>query len=83
LFDLSGSFDQYMVAFSGKTRSGLRRKLRKFAQISGGTIDWRQYRTPQELPIFFDLARTVSAKTYQEHFARCQRRPTNLSLNHG
>ena len=64
--DLSGSFDRYMAGFSGKTRSGLRRKLRKFAEISGGAIDWRQYRTPQELPKFFELARTVSAKTYQE-----------------
>jgi Acetyltransferase (GNAT) domain len=64
--DLSGSFDRYMAGFSGKTRSGLRRKLRKFAEISGGAIDWRQYRTPQELPSFFELARTVSTKTYQE-----------------
>jgi hypothetical protein len=64
--DLSGSFDQYMAGFSGKTRWGLRRKLRKFAEVSGGAIDWRQYRTPQELPIFFELARTVSVKTYQE-----------------
>lgn len=64
--DLSGSFEQYLTGFSGKTRSGLRRKLRKFTELSGGAIDWRQYRTPQELPTFFDLARTVSAKTYQE-----------------
>lgn len=64
--DLAGSFDEYMARFSGKTRSGLRRKLRKFAEASGGAIDWRQYRTPQELAIFFRLARTVSSKTYQE-----------------
>lgn len=64
--NLSGSFNRYMTGFSGKTRSGLRRKLRKFAEISGGVIDWRRYRTPQELPLFFDLARIVSAKTYQE-----------------
>jgi len=64
--DLSGNFDQYMAGFSGRTRSGLRRKLRKFGEISGGAIDWRQYRTPQELPIFFELAHAVSAKTYQE-----------------
>ena len=64
--DLSGSFDRYMAGFSGKTRSGFRRKLRKFAEASGGTIDWRQYRTPEELAIFFEAACTVSAKTYQE-----------------
>ena len=64
--DLSGEFAQYMAAFSGKTRSGLRRKLRKFAEASGGRIDWRQYRTPKELSRFFPSARMVSAKTYQE-----------------
>lgn len=64
--DLSGSFDGYMAGFSGKTRSGLRRKLRKFVEASGGAADWRQYHTPEELAIFFDLARTVSARTYQE-----------------
>jgi Acetyltransferase (GNAT) domain len=68
--DLSGSFERYMAGFSGKTRSGFRRKLRKFAETSGGTIDWRQYRTPEELAIFFDAARTVSAKTYQERLLR-------------
>ena len=64
--DLYGDFDRYMAGFAGKTRSGLRRKLRKFAELSGGVIDWRQYRTPEELARFFELARKVSAKTYQE-----------------
>jgi CelD/BcsL family acetyltransferase involved in cellulose biosynthesis len=64
--NLSGDFEQYMASFSGKTRSSLRRKLRKFAEVSGGTIDWKQYRTPEEIAAFFPLAKAVSAKTYQE-----------------
>ena len=64
--DLSGDFEQYMARFSGKTRSGLRRKLRKFAEASGGVVDWSQYRTPEQIAAFVTLARTVSAKSYQE-----------------
>ena len=36
------------------------------AEASGGTNDWRQYRTSEELGTFFPLARAISAKTYQE-----------------
>jgi CelD/BcsL family acetyltransferase involved in cellulose biosynthesis len=64
--ELSGDFDRYMAHFSGKTRSSLRRKLRKFADASGGTIDFREYRTPNQIADFFPLARKVSAKSYQE-----------------
>jgi len=64
--ELSGGFDQYMAAFSGRTRSGLKRKLRKFADASIGSVDFRQYRTPAEIECFFTLARKVSSKTYQE-----------------
>lgn len=64
--DLSGGFERYMTTFSGKTRSGLKRKLRKFTEASGGTITWKQYRTQDQVATFFSLAKTVSAKTYQE-----------------
>ena len=64
--DLSGGFERYMTTFSGKTRSGLRRKLRKFAEASGGTITWKQYRTPDQMATFLSLAKTISVKTYQE-----------------
>ena len=62
----AGDFEGYMRTRSAKTRSGLRRKLRKFAQASGGAIMLRQYRTPDQLANFFPLAQKVSAKTYQE-----------------
>ena len=67
---LSGNFEQYMARFSGKTRSGIRRKLRKFAAASGGRINWRAYRTPTQMSLYFPLARRVSSKTYQERLLK-------------
>jgi CelD/BcsL family acetyltransferase involved in cellulose biosynthesis len=63
--DMAGGFDGYMAKFSAKSRSTLKRKLRKFAEISGGEIDWRQYRTPAEVEAFRALAQPLSRKTYQ------------------
>jgi len=68
--DLTTGYDAYLEKFSGKTRSTLKRKLRKFQELSGGAIDWKEYRTPDELRIFMPLARTLSAKTYQERLLR-------------
>ena len=67
---LSGNFEQYMARFSSKTRSGLRRKLRKFAEASGGSIKWQEYRSPAQISLFFPLARKVSSKTYQERLLK-------------
>jgi hypothetical protein len=67
---LSGNFEQYMATFSGRTRSGIRRKLRRFAEASGGGINWRAYRTPTQISLFFPLARKVSSKTYQERLLK-------------
>lgn len=64
--DLDGSFDDYQRKFTAKTRSTLRRKVRKFAQRSGGEVKWRAYQEPEDMEEFFRLARAVSAKTYQE-----------------
>lgn len=64
--DLRADFDSYMKTFSGKTRSTLRRKLRKMESASGGTIDWRTFRTQDEMEEFHRHARAVSALTYQE-----------------
>jgi CelD/BcsL family acetyltransferase involved in cellulose biosynthesis len=64
--DLVGGYPAYLERFSGKTRSTLRRKIKKFAERSGGEIDWRVYREPSELLVFHQLARDVSRRTYQE-----------------
>lgn len=64
--DLAGTYEGYLAKFSGKSRSTLKRKIRKFAELSGGTIDWRSYRSPDLIPEFLKLAREVSETTYQE-----------------
>ena len=64
--DLRGSFDDYISKFSSKTRSTLKRKVAKFERESGGTLDWRRFKTPDEIRAFFPLARQVAVKTYQE-----------------
>jgi CelD/BcsL family acetyltransferase involved in cellulose biosynthesis len=63
---LQGGYDAYLVRFSGKTRSTLKRKLRRFAERSGGTLDLRSYRSPGEAAEFHRHARSVSERTYQE-----------------
>ena len=63
---LEGGYDAYFAAFSAKTRSTLKRKLRRAVERSGGTLEVRCYRKPGEMEDFFHLARSVSALTYQE-----------------
>jgi CelD/BcsL family acetyltransferase involved in cellulose biosynthesis len=64
--DLTGDFEGYLQKFSSKSRSTLRRKVRKFEAQSGGKADWRLYRTPEELTEFHRMARALSVRTYQE-----------------
>jgi CelD/BcsL family acetyltransferase involved in cellulose biosynthesis len=64
--DMRGSFSEYLSKFSAKSRSTLQRKVRKFAEFSGGDVNWREYRYPEEVDEFYRLARKVSEKTYQE-----------------
>lgn len=68
--DMSGSFEDYQNKFSGKTRSGIKRKIRKFIEHANG-LDFRTYTTPDEITEFFALARPVSATTYQERLLDC------------
>ncbi|MEM7224426.1 MAG: GNAT family N-acetyltransferase [Pseudomonadota bacterium] len=63
-FDIG--YEAYLSQFSGKTRSTLRRKARKFASESGGELDFRCYRGRAQLEEFYRLARPLSSKTYQE-----------------
>ncbi|MBB3033935.1 GNAT family N-acetyltransferase [Alteriqipengyuania lutimaris] len=62
---MDGSFEDYLARFSGKTRSTLRRKVRKFATADGGDLDVRAYTSPGEVARFLDLALPLSEKTYQ------------------
>ena len=64
--DLGLGFEPYLGGFSSKSRSTLKRKVRRWTERSGGTLDLRCYRTPAEVDEFHRLARAVSARTYQE-----------------
>src|SRR5699024_1135255 len=64
--DLSLGAEGYAKSFSSKTRSTLRRKVRRLAKACGGEVAWREYRTPEELETFYPLARRISEQTYQE-----------------
>jgi CelD/BcsL family acetyltransferase involved in cellulose biosynthesis len=64
--DLSLSHDGWLEAMSSNTRTGLRRKARKVAAVSGGHLDVRRFRTPDEMTAFHDAARRISLRTYQE-----------------
>jgi CelD/BcsL family acetyltransferase involved in cellulose biosynthesis len=59
-------FDEYFSTFSAKSRSTLKRKVKKLAERSGGALDLRSYRSETEIEVFHGLARAVSARTYQE-----------------
>lgn len=61
-----GSFDAYLSQFSAKSRSTLKRKVRKFAEASGGSIDWVVAADSAQMNDFIPRARALSAKTYQE-----------------
>lgn len=63
---LDAGFEKYVQDFSSKTRSTLKRKVRRFAEASpDGQLDWRVYRSPEELALFLDCAGGLSELTYQ------------------
>jgi hypothetical protein len=64
--DLTIGHDAYLAAMSSNTRSGLKRKAKKLAVASGGTLDVRRFRTPEEMSAFHGVARRISVTTYQE-----------------
>lgn len=63
--ELSGSLDEYLAKFGGKSRNTLKRKVRKFLDLGGGS-GMREYHGPKEIVEFHRRARAVSALTYQE-----------------
>lgn len=68
---LEGTFDTYLKKFSAKSRNTLMRKIKKFAEFCGGKIDWQEYQQPDEMLDFYQLALSVSKKTYQERLLDC------------
>ncbi|WP_028103264.1 GNAT family N-acetyltransferase [Pseudoduganella violaceinigra] len=64
--DLGMGFEAYQAKFSSKTRATITRKVRKFAEQTGGTLRWQAYRTPAEIETFLQLALPLSRRTYQD-----------------
>ena len=64
--DLGWTFDQYVAKFSSRTKSTIQRKIRKYREHCGGSIDWKSYSHPEDIPEFFCHASQVSKLTYQE-----------------
>ena len=62
---MEGGYEAYLARFSGKTRSTLRRKRRRFEQADGGALDLRSYRGEAEIASFLDLAAPLARRTYQ------------------
>jgi CelD/BcsL family acetyltransferase involved in cellulose biosynthesis len=60
------TFEDYLEGFSARSRSTLRRKVRRLAERSGGALDVRMFRTVDEVDAFHRHARSVSARSYQE-----------------
>ena len=66
---LDGDFESYLKKHVGSsTRATARRKVRLMAKESGGTIDWREYHTPEEAEVFLENARKISENSYQEKY---------------
>jgi len=62
----SGTFQDYLKRHSSKSRATLVRKVKRFADASGGVIDYREYRLASEMATFYRLAWAVSRRSYQE-----------------
>ena len=63
---LDGTFPEYLRKLRSNTRQDFKRRMRRFAERSGGLLEWREYRRAEEMEEFYRLARQVSEKTYQE-----------------
>lgn len=64
--DLTIGHDTYLKALSSGTRSGMKRKTKRVAEVSGGSLVVTRHRTPDEMTHFHDIARRISLRTYQE-----------------
>lgn len=66
--EITGTFEEYLAAnFGGKSRSTLRRKVRKLEESApAGTASIRTFATVDQVKEFLALAERVSAASYQE-----------------
>ena len=63
--DLEGSFAGYLQRFRSKSRSTLKRKVRRYCEAAGATQPLRKFSRPDEMKDFHRLAMAVATRTYQ------------------
>ena len=64
--DMTTGFEDFLQKKSSKTRSTLKRKVKKFTSANKAkTLEWGEYRTPPEIDEFFTLALPLAQATYQ------------------
>lgn len=64
--EVENSFPDYLKKFSSHSRSNRKREVKKFSDLCGGALDYREYRKPHEVEEFMILAQELSRKTFQE-----------------
>jgi hypothetical protein len=65
LIPLRGTFEEYASGFSGRRRSVLTRHLRKFTEFSAGSLAFRVFTRPEEMPEFVKIAAALSQGSYK------------------
>ena len=62
--EFKSSFEEYLKGWSQQARYKIRRDVRRrFTRFSGGAIDWREYRSVEEITEFLALAIGVSRRS--------------------
>ncbi|MGH9344897.1 MAG: GNAT family N-acetyltransferase [Terriglobia bacterium] len=64
--DLHGSFSDYLEKFNSKERHNLLRRVKKFAEFSGGETDKREFHSPEGMREFYRFAAGVSKNSWHE-----------------
>ncbi len=69
--EMSCPFEEYLKKFSSRSRSTLLRKVRRFSDYCDGKAECREYKDPAEVDEFYNYARLISEKTYQDRLLGC------------
>lgn len=59
------SYEEYFKLLGSKYRNQLRKKEKVFGERLGTDYDFKEYRSPEEVPGFLKAAKSINRKTYQ------------------
>ena len=80
--DLRGTFDSYIKTHSRKSMRERNRELSRFERHSGGSVDFRSYRTTVEVDEFLQLAIPLAKRTFQTRLLGVGLPDTEKSIAH-